>query len=87
MLKLTNFDMAGPTTITFELYDDVVVKTVTLQRLGSKWAAHMSLTQTKECSSVEEAVKSLGETLVRISDIIFEEQGNFGTIDLSKLLT
>ena len=90
MLKLINFNSSEEKKIlTFSLSVDSTDYNLSLIRDNQGvWKAEL-LTEVKPtiAKSPDEAVKELGRQLFLISDIIAQEDGNFGTIDLSKVLT
>ncbi len=90
MLKLITFTSdSDKTVLTFNLKTGNLDHDVSLTKdKHGGWSARMiSAIRPGIGNTPDEAIKELGTQLFRLSDIIAEEDGNFGTIDLSKVLT
>jgi hypothetical protein len=83
ILKITH----DPLTITYELMHETTRQQLTIKRLpDTTWEAYLSGTGEKASTATpEEAVKEMGAWFYKLSQVIMEEEGNFGKIDISNI--
>jgi len=86
-MKLKALTMGEPTVLHFEISDDMVKSPLFLTRTKGMWRASMGDHQSGDFNSPDEAAKKLGEILYRLATAIKDEDGNFGKLDLSKLIS
>jgi hypothetical protein len=79
ILKITH----DPLTITYELND---TQNMVITRCpDSTWAVYLPHKDPLTSTNPEEAAKEMGAWLYKLSEVIMEEAGNFGKIDVIKI--